>query len=45
MKTRPRAAASVGPPDPATLRLSFTAHQPEKIRIGLQRLGQALTDH
>jgi 2-aminoadipate transaminase len=30
-----------GPPDPATLRLSFTAHPPEEIRIGLRRLAAA----
>jgi 2-aminoadipate transaminase len=27
-----------GPPDPATLRLSFTAHPPDEIRLGLERL-------
>ena len=32
-----------GSPDPATLRLSFTAHQPEEIRCGLERLASALT--
>ena len=31
-----------GAPDPATLRLSFTAHQPEEIRTGLERLEHAL---
>jgi 2-aminoadipate transaminase len=30
-----------GPPDRATLRLSFTAHPPEEIRAGLQRLADA----
>jgi 2-aminoadipate transaminase len=30
-----------GPPDRATLRLSFTAHPPEEIRAGLQRLAAA----
>ena len=32
-----------GPPDPATLRLSFTTHRPDEIRVGLERLGRALT--
>ncbi len=32
-----------GPPDPATLRLSFTTHAPDEIRVGLERLGRALT--
>jgi 2-aminoadipate transaminase len=32
-----------GCPDPATLRLSFTAHPPEEIRRGLERLASALT--
>jgi 2-aminoadipate transaminase len=31
-----------GPPDPAALRLSFTAHPPEEIARGLERLAQAL---
>ena len=31
-----------GPPDPATLRLSFTAHRPEEIALGLERLAGAL---
>ena len=31
-----------GPPDRATLRLSFTAHRPGEIALGLQRLSQAL---
>jgi 2-aminoadipate transaminase len=31
-----------GPPDRATLRLSFTAHLPGEIALGLQRLSQAL---
>jgi 2-aminoadipate transaminase len=30
-----------GPPDHATLRLSFTAHQPDEIGRGLQRLADA----
>jgi 2-aminoadipate transaminase len=30
-----------GPPDRATLRLSFTAHPPEEIRVGLKRLADA----
>lgn len=30
-----------GPPDHATLRLSFTAHPPEEIGLGLERLAQA----
>ncbi len=33
-----------GAPDAATLRLSFTAHPPEEIRIGLERLSGALAD-
>ena len=32
-----------GSADPATLRLSFTAHRPEEIRRGLDRLARALT--
>jgi 2-aminoadipate transaminase len=32
-----------GPPDVATLRLSFTAHGPEEIALGLDRLTDALT--
>ena len=32
-----------GPPDPATLRLSFTTHRPDEIRVGLGRLRRALT--
>jgi 2-aminoadipate transaminase len=32
-----------GCPDPATLRLSFTAHPPDEIRRGLERLAKALT--
>ncbi len=31
-----------GPPDPATLRLSFTAHGPAEIREGLERLRAAI---
>ncbi len=31
-----------GPPDLATLRLSFTAHRPDEIAVGLGRLAQAL---
>jgi len=31
-----------GPADPAALRLSFTAHPPEEIRLGLDRLADAL---
>jgi 2-aminoadipate transaminase len=31
-----------GPPDVATLRLSFTAHRTDEIALGLERLGQAL---
>jgi 2-aminoadipate transaminase len=31
-----------GPPDRAALRLSFTAHAPDEIRLGLGRLAQAL---
>jgi 2-aminoadipate transaminase len=31
-----------GPPDPATLRLSFTAHGPAEIALGLERLAEAL---
>ena len=33
-----------GPADPATLRLSFTAHPPAEIRSGLQRLADAFAD-
>jgi DNA-binding transcriptional MocR family regulator len=33
-----------GAPDPATLRLSFTAHRPEAIRRGLERLADAFAD-
>jgi DNA-binding transcriptional MocR family regulator len=33
-----------GSPDPATLRLSFTAHDPAEIRLGLKRLAAALAD-
>jgi 2-aminoadipate transaminase len=32
-----------GPPDPATLRLSFTAHGPDEIALGLERLAAAFT--
>jgi 2-aminoadipate transaminase len=38
----PGAPFFTGSPDPATLRLSFTAHQPEEIRRGLERLAGAL---
>ena len=31
-----------GPADPATLRLSFTAHRPDEIALGLERLADAL---
>jgi 2-aminoadipate transaminase len=31
-----------GPPDVATLRLSFTAHRPDEIAVGLDRLAEAL---
>jgi 2-aminoadipate transaminase len=31
-----------GPPDAATLRLSFTTHTPDEIAVGLERLAQAL---
>ncbi|HEY1567525.1 MAG TPA: PLP-dependent aminotransferase family protein [Solirubrobacteraceae bacterium] len=31
-----------GPPDVATLRLSFTAHRPDEIALGLERLARAL---
>ena len=31
-----------GPPDLATLRLSFTAHRPGEIALGLDRLADAL---
>jgi 2-aminoadipate transaminase len=40
----PGAPFFTGPPDPATLRLSFTAHQSEEIRRGLERLAGAMTD-
>jgi DNA-binding transcriptional MocR family regulator len=33
-----------GPPDPATLRLSFTAHPPAEIAEGLRRLRDAWSD-
>jgi 2-aminoadipate transaminase len=39
----PGAPFFTGSPDPATLRLSFTAHPPEEIRRGLERLAGALT--
>jgi 2-aminoadipate transaminase len=38
----PGAAFFTGSPDHATLRLSFTAHPPEQIRRGLERLAGAL---
>jgi 2-aminoadipate transaminase len=38
----PGAAFFPTTPDPATLRLSFTTHQPERIAAGMQRLGRAL---
>jgi DNA-binding transcriptional MocR family regulator len=34
-----------GPPDRATLRLSFTTHTTEEIAEGLSRLGRALQEH
>ncbi len=37
----PGAPFFAGPPDPATLRLSFTAHPVDEIREGLVRLGRA----
>jgi 2-aminoadipate transaminase len=33
-----------GPPDAATLRLSFTAHGPGEIREGLARLADAVAE-
>ena len=39
----PGAPFFTGPPDPASLRLSFTAHPPEEIRLGLERLHAALS--
>ena len=39
----PGAPFFTGPPDPASLRLSFTAHPPEEIRQGLERLHAALS--
>lgn len=38
----PGAPFFTGPPDAATLRLSFTAHGPDEIREGLARLGAAV---
>ncbi|MCW3016814.1 MAG: PLP-dependent aminotransferase family protein [Solirubrobacterales bacterium] len=38
----PGAPFFAGPPDLATLRLSFTAHGPDEIREGLARLGAAV---
>ena len=38
----PGAPFFTGPPDPACLRFSFTAHPPEEIRVGLDRLAAAL---
>ncbi|MFD3722311.1 PLP-dependent aminotransferase family protein [Streptomyces sp. NPDC058674] len=37
----PGAPFFTGPPDPRTLRLSFTAHTPQEIGEGLARLGRA----
>src|SRR5918997_1332204 len=37
----PGAPFFAGPPDPATLRLSFTTHPPAEIAEGLRRLGSA----
>ncbi|MFJ6212661.1 PLP-dependent aminotransferase family protein [Streptomyces sp. NPDC092296] len=34
-----------GPPDPTTLRMSFTTHTPDEIREGLHRLAQAVAAH
>jgi 2-aminoadipate transaminase len=39
----PGAPFFTGSPDPATLRLSFTTHQPAEIHLGLERLAGALT--
>ena len=38
----PGAAFHAGPPDRATLRLSYSAEPPERIREGLERLAAAL---
>jgi 2-aminoadipate transaminase len=38
----PGAPFFAGRPDPRTLRLSFTAHAPDRLRIGLERLRAAL---
>jgi 2-aminoadipate transaminase len=38
----PGAPFFAGPPDPATLRMSFTTHTPEEIAEGLRRLALAL---
>ncbi|MBQ0866510.1 PLP-dependent aminotransferase family protein [Streptomyces sp. A73] len=38
----PGAPFFAGPPDPSSLRLSFTTHTPEEIREGLRRLGGVL---
>jgi 2-aminoadipate transaminase len=40
----PGAPFFAGPPDRATLRLSFTAHPPEEIAEGLRRLRAAWAD-
>ena len=40
----PGAPFFAGPPDRATLRLSFTTHPPAEIGTGLRRLGAALTE-
>jgi 2-aminoadipate transaminase len=40
----PGAPFFAGPPDPATLRLSFTAHPPAEIAEGLRRLRRAWAD-
>ncbi|QMV22792.1 aminotransferase class I/II-fold pyridoxal phosphate-dependent enzyme [Streptomyces sp. SCUT-3] len=40
----PGAPFYAGEPDPATLRMSFTAHPPEEIREGLRRLAKAFAE-
>jgi DNA-binding transcriptional MocR family regulator len=34
-----------GPPNPATLRLSFTTHPPDRIAVGMHRLATAIHSH
>ncbi|MGW0753789.1 aminotransferase-like domain-containing protein [Streptomyces sp. NPDC002587] len=41
----PGSSFFTGPPDPRTLRLSFTTHTPREIARGAARLGAALAEH